>query len=240
MSRRFEPIAYAFEVKASTFDSEPHLPSKVLFVSRKAPADKALRNHALEIESVSASLLGRWKQQLRRIQDGELQAEYTVREGTNWGGFYLPVRFDLTVMQRFENLVVVTTNEATLKRVIHTIPATNMPNAQFVGTLQALEFKQAPLAWPSARHMVSVADRRFRSERQGIDHIKYNVTNEWILNTNDARLVRLFTEKRKAAPFLRAETRRELVVILSFGLLLLGPPLVFWLKKRWLANSANP
>ena len=77
---------------------------------------------------------------------------------------------------------------------------------------------------------VSVTDLRFRSPTLPIDSIRYMTTNEWLADTNAARLIAAFKAKVAATPrFIPGDKRRLAVMAVLVVLAVL--PLAYWAMR---------
>lgn len=213
---RHDPRAFAFEASIERFGEPPGLPSAAEFTPRRSLSKSAANSPVLQIEGVQTAALRQRKQLAESVHDGFLEAEYSVDATTNINDFFVPTRFTLTFYR------------------IPSKAITNPVAAKLIGiaeNVSAITDDSHPPLPELGEHGASVTDRRFSKRRVGIDCIQYNVTDKWIMDTKHPLLLRLFEEKKRAAPFMRPELMQNVLVAAFFGFLVFAP-LIWWAVRR--------
>ena len=231
LTARWNVLARAYKTKLTRLALPPSLPEKVEFFVSRAVANKAPKAPTLAHENVPPQEMKTRKDMIRDLaNDGLLAARYRVLEATNFAGFQVPSRFELITYRHFRPfLKLKTTTNASIAAI-------------YSGTLSRFVVEPVVLNWPTSSLPVSVVDRRFRSERQEIDYIMYNATNEWILDSNDPRLQDRLRKRQAASPLLRPGilTRiKAFALWTAFGILLAIPLLWLWRSRRRVRDGAN-
>lgn len=205
-------MAGVFMVKAQVdrHPGPPRLPRRIVFRVDGSKRSEALRNPFTRLENTNPD---EWYEQRRFTRerqraDGATSAIYEVLSWTNVGPFAVPSKGRLVGFRA----------SGRWKRA-----------QEHVFTVREARLLETPLQWPSKPRRWDIVDTRFRSWRQGIDHIFYS-TNRLFPSVDDPRLVELFEQKKRSAPFVRLDIVWEWLVRGLFLVLFLAP-LVVWLYR---------
>ena len=107
---------------------------------------------------------------------GFLGGYYKVLAFTNFGGAFIPARFQLVKYHSDD-------------------PGNSPVAAKYESRVTQFEKIFLERSLPDiSRKPVSVSDFRFRDDRRSLDSTQYMVTNQWITDTNDPRLMALKAE----------------------------------------------
>jgi hypothetical protein len=174
LSVRHDARAWSYEARVTTNQELPGLPARIEFLT------KPKRTFAL----LSASPPG----DSEPVRAGE----YRVSATTNLGGLAIPTQFELSLFPI----------PGPPQKGKPTVIATNLATTMVIGVATQITACAKAPAWPALEGVASVSDRRFRSSRHRIEAIRYNVTNHWLIDTNDVALGSLFERKKKEVPWM--------------------------------------
>jgi hypothetical protein len=210
-------LAHAFEAKIVRAQRAPSLPTQVSFVLSSDLVRSAHRSPMLAVEGWNSQALRERKPLTARSTRGLPERwEAAQMRSTDWtlcGGLWVPARFEFTLLRP-----PVAGTSTVVQRILC--------SASHIASVDHLS--EPPLG----NRALAVWDRRFRNSRQGIDGIRYTATNALVANEDDPRLVSLFAEKRKKAPYFRSDLIEEATRFLVFAVLVAAPPAA-WLVLRW-------
>ena len=214
-SARNDVRAHMYDAKTEGLSTLTHLPAHIEFFSNPSSRKYALQSELLRYEGIPERDLFDRKVKSALVTRRYHAADYDVISITNVYEQSFPSRFRLT---NYRDLDVA---RASLKY-------TNRVVAIYEGAVE----KAGPLferpGWPPLHGVAGVVDRRFRSRRQGIEFIRYFVTNTWRIDINDPWLQELFAAKKHTAPFVRLSITKGVILCCLFGLLALLPVIVWW------------
>lgn len=227
ISARDDPRAYLFDANVSRFDEAPRLPSEIEYIVKRSRVKAAIRNPVLKLEGVSDIAMRQRKLTIPQNKDGFRAVQYRVTATTNVGPFVIPLHFEF--LNYYDHGPVKIGDRGQVLGPIDY--KTNSIAAIISGDADSVRLIEARPQWPELRGLAGVVDRRFQSRRQGIDSIQYFVTNKWIIDVNDTRLITLFNDKKHAAPFITFASLKEVLFWIVFGFVAALPATVWWLAK---------
>ncbi len=178
----FEPRVLAYEAAITPCDQPPHLPQAVDFVGSARRILDYPKSRYLEREGVSATARQEAIERISQVPAGFLGGHYHVLAFTNVGGAFIPLRFRLVTYRG-------------------TVAGNSRIGSTYEGQVTQLERFSLESGLPDISDKpVSVGDVRFRDNRRPLDAIPYSLTNQWITDVNDARLVAVKAARLESLP----------------------------------------
>ncbi|WCJ61121.1 hypothetical protein NXS98_08365 [Fontisphaera persica] len=196
-----DPLKHLFEVDVKFMDLPPHLPARARW---KVSSHLVKRANEIMSETYPEGMpmavraqLGKLSQEVERYKDIEIT--YVSENVTNINGLCFPLRYCLSMQRLFSHSDMMPSAEKQ-KSIQKNY---KFKIFDFIGVVERLAIVNHIEVLPVLPNMtrIDVSDTRFKNTKYKIFGIQYSITNHWITDARDPRLVALqearLNEKRK-------------------------------------------
>lgn len=188
------PDAYAYTDQSKVFNDELGLPTLVDLYTSDSLHETAINNYLYKLR-------GEKPRHRDGFGDGHLKFHYQVIESTNFEGWNFPLKFEFSQNDWFNgNWYLAFTGTGTVTEIARSEKPHNLFHP---GKLQ------------------TIVDGRFHDGTRLVNGILYQNTNGFVSPTNDAALLKIFSERVQRAPY-RVPPSQAYIKWILIGIALAG------------------
>ncbi len=231
-----DPLEHMFEADIQFINGPPFLPETSrwrISESRVGHAEQIMEGiYFARLPPMVKLELANLRRTVNLMKENNPVWCYAVESVTNYGGMILPLKYKLTIhtiVKRKES----ETNSS--KAAIFLQGYKTNFSVEFIGFADRISILSDVHVLPDLplNKRIDVSDGRFRNTKLKVHGIQYSITNQWILDTMDPRLVSLAEAKYKES---RKLAFSPMKAAFSAGLVCL-PLLVLWLSWKARRNQ---
>jgi hypothetical protein len=192
---RNDPRAHVYNADITFSTSEPHLPKTATWTvsSNRLAGIAASIAEWLSLEGQSSYPQRRWDSSKRVEPFGFIVARYTVNAFTNYHSMIIPAAFSLERYRLRPDISALTNRVATTNHPTRFTNLVALYSGRLIACRHPVDDNIMPILNNGKR--VDVTDLRFRNERYKVDHIRYSISNNWLVSTDAPYLQSLYKDK---------------------------------------------